>query len=115
MAKNISTKSIINLLEEIEYSGIEALNIFSRYELIEKYKSGIKFYQEYIIKENDKWDLIAYNFYGTEELWWLIAIFNSVVDPFQKLQAGNTLKIIQSQYLQEILLAFRRATLQNKK
>lgn len=104
----ISFKSIINLFEPHTYSGYKSYNIFSKYKLMEKYKRDTIFYQKYIISEGDRWDLISNKFYGTTELWWFIALFNDIKDPFQYLQKGNELKILQSQYLTDILLAIRK-------
>lgn len=101
-------KSKINLFNDITYNNTASLNIFSKYKLFETYKSDIKFYFEYEIAPNDRWDLLAYNFYGDSNLWWVIAIFNEIVDPFYHLQSGNILKIIKSNYVPEILLALRR-------
>jgi hypothetical protein len=28
-------------------------------------------------------DKVAYKYYGDESLWWVVAIFNNIVDPFQ--------------------------------
>ncbi len=100
-------KSIINLFGEITYNDVSALNIFSKYKLFDKYKSNIQYYFEYTILENDRWDIISQKFYGTFELWWLIALFNNVINPFEKMMVGETLKIIQPQHLSELLLAIR--------
>lgn len=32
--------------------------------------------------DNEPWDLIAFKFYGDEELWYIIADVNGVADPF---------------------------------
>lgn len=32
--------------------------------------------------DDEPWDLIAYKFYGDEELWYIIADVNGVADPF---------------------------------
>lgn len=75
---------------------------------MDRYKENTIFYQKYIISEGDRWDLIANKFYGTTDLWWIIALFNDIKDPFQYLQKGNELKIISPRYLQDILLAIRK-------
>ena len=108
-----SSKSIISLLEEINYNDTQVLNIFVKYKLVERYKTDVKYYQELIVAEGDRWDLLSYRNYGTTELWWLIAIFNNVVDPFETMQVGQILTIIQPEYLQEVLLALRRAQREN--
>lgn len=101
-------KSIINLFDGITYNDVSSLNIFVKYKLFDRYKSNIQYYLEYTILENDRWDIISQRFYGTFELWWLIALFNDIIDPFEKIQTGEVLKIIQPQYLGELLLALRK-------
>ena len=76
-------KSKINLYSNISYNNIDSLNIFSKYELVEAYKTNIRFYFEYDISPTDRWDTLANDFYGSVDLWWLIAVFNSVNEPFE--------------------------------
>ena len=38
-------------------------------------------------------DLIAYNFYGDETLYWVILMANSIMDPFTDLAAGTNIRI----------------------
>ncbi len=40
-------------------------------------------------------DLIAFNAYGTSELWWVIYEYNNIRDPFFDLKIGTTLLIPQ--------------------
>lgn len=111
MAKlNINSKSKINLFKTTTFDNKEVLNIFSKYKLFEKYKKDISYYSEYEIQENDRWDTLAYKFYKDVNLWWIVAIFNNVIDPFQKLQYGETLNIIKPEQIPNILLLIRRAS-----
>lgn len=103
------TKALASLFDTITYDGQDALNIFAKYHLIEQYKSSIQYSDEYTITEGDRWDILAYKLYGTPFLWWTIAIFNNVVDPFQTMEPGTKIKIIKPSYVSEVLLALRRA------
>ena len=38
-------------------------------------------------------DLISNNVYGTPNYWWLICTANNIIDPFEELKAGKTIKI----------------------
>jgi hypothetical protein len=38
-------------------------------------------------------DKVAYKFYGDESLWWVIAIFNNIVDPFRDFEDKKELLI----------------------
>lgn len=42
--------------------------------------------------EKNRLDLIAYNYYGNAELWWVIAIANDIKNPFE-IDAGDILRI----------------------
>jgi len=42
--------------------------------------------------EKDRLDLIAYSFYGTPKYWWVIAIANYIIDPFD-VPVGTYLRI----------------------
>lgn len=70
----------------------------SRYDFLPTYKSdGVRYfaipkmpdledyfddilYDEYVWKNNDRLDKVAYKFYNDEKLWWVIAWFNHVPD-----------------------------------
>jgi len=108
MKINIRSKSFASLFKPISSNDSDGLNIFSRYKLIETYKTDIKYYEEYTITSFDRWDILADNFYGDANLWWIISIFNSIIDPFVSFEAGKKINIIKSQYLPEILRAIKR-------
>lgn len=38
-------------------------------------------------------DVISYRFYNTEELWWLICVYNGIIDPLTELVTGLTIQI----------------------
>lgn len=38
-------------------------------------------------------DLLAYSFYRSPELWWVIAVANNLVSPFDDIQIGQILRI----------------------
>lgn len=50
-------------------------------------------------------DAVAYKFYGDSQLWWIICLFNGIVDPYTELQAGVKLKVPR---LDEVLLYLTR-------
>ena len=41
------------------------------------------------------WDNIAYEVYGTPLLWWVVALFNDVTNPFEELDPGQNLYILK--------------------
>lgn len=38
-------------------------------------------------------DLIAYDFLGDSKLWWLVAQYNNIIDPFEEFQEGKYLRL----------------------
>jgi nucleoid-associated protein YgaU len=44
-------------------------------------------------KDNGRLDYLAYLYYGTPELWWVIAIANDIFDPAYGLRPGTVIRI----------------------
>lgn len=53
--------------------------------------------------DTDRWDTISQKFYQTPFLWWIIANYNNVKDPFKELIPGNTIRIIKPEIMVQIL------------
>lgn len=49
-------------------------------------------------------DFIAYKFYGIEELWWVIALYNNISDPFST--EGITIKIPRLNLINDLLIKY---------
>ena len=76
---NKGKKSYFNLCKNIKFNNIDSINS--------------SYYSMYLVLDNDCWTNISYKMYGTIELWWLIAKFNNVKNPFTELTAGSYIKI----------------------
>lgn len=78
-------------------------NIFRSYTITDNVKNNI----DYIVLryvENDAWlENIAYNHYENENLWWVIAMTNDMVNPFEELEEGDQIKIIDERWLYYIV------------
>lgn len=48
-------------------------------------------------------DLIASAFLGDSHLWWLIAQYNAILDPFNEVTVGRTLRIPSKDHAQSML------------
>ena len=46
-----------------------------------------------VTEEEDRLDLLAYQFYGDSQLWWVIATYNNLTDIDTKLEPGLQLRI----------------------
>lgn len=56
-------------------------NIFVRLRVLRERLNAAFDYYEYVIKETDRPDTLAENFYGDAELHWLVLLMNDIVDP----------------------------------
>jgi hypothetical protein len=94
--------SITSLLQGFNilktYEGEYFLNILRSFNINDEVKSDANFFELYTAEENDWFDNIAYKFYGNPKLWWIIAVFNNVINPFEELLEGKQIKILKAAY-----------------
>ena len=57
-------------------------NVTARYKIRDVLKSKVAIYYDYIVKDGDRPDLIAYKYYDDETLDWLIYLVNDIIDPY---------------------------------
>jgi len=71
------------------------LNVFRSYVVDDDvYNNEIMF--DYYMVQNDDWlDDISYRFYSTPFLWWVVALFNGITNPYEELEEGNVLRILK--------------------
>jgi len=52
-------------------------------------------FTEYKVKEGDigRWDILAYDFWGLSELYWVILDFNHIIDPYFGVTVGQKLRM----------------------
>ena len=77
------------------------MNIFKYYDGASEYHDS--FYDEYEVGYNEWWDNISYLFYGTPYLWWLVALANDVVNPYEELVEGTNIKVLSVSKVYEII------------
>jgi nucleoid-associated protein YgaU len=106
-----NSQSIINILGTTVYpvDGNTIINIFNKIDLT-SIKNNINYYNQYQVTNEDRWDLISQKFYGTPNLWWLLAAFNGVKDPFADLQTLNSINIIKQEIIPTVLLLLKGYT-----
>jgi len=104
IARRSNTKSIIRVLGKITLNNQEMTNIFHKLKIEQPGLQDADLYEEYIIEDKDRWDVISNKIYGTPYLYWLILTFNEIKDPFNSLISGNTLKLIKNELVPGILL-----------
>lgn len=92
-----SLLKLFNALEDLDRNKI--LNIFKSYEINEKVYRGASILQKYTIEERDWLDNISAQFYETPHLWWLIAMLNNITNPYEELEAGKEIYILNASYI----------------
>jgi len=75
------------------------LNIFRSYIANEDIYSDVSFFQSYEVSNGEYWDNVSYNLYNTPFLWWVIALLNNVVNPFEELEDGQELIVLREEYV----------------
>lgn len=107
--------SFSNLFVQIEYDNDQMMfDLWSVYDVIAKYKGRTDYYYERIIPSKMTLEELSFDLYDTPTLWWFIALYNDIIDPFSALDKNKfnqekTLKIIKPEYLSEIFYAIKRA------
>jgi hypothetical protein len=97
---NISYLRLFNMLKDAD--GTKYLNIWRSFVLNEDVTDDTVFYETYDVGNEDWWDNIAYYYYEAPGLWWVIAMMNDVVNPFEELEIGSNIKILKDRYLYQL-------------
>jgi hypothetical protein len=74
--------SSFNYFPKTNYNNIKSVNLLAKVDLIEKYDNEYNKFYDYIVKEGERPDIIAYKEYGDASLDWVIYIVNKIVDPY---------------------------------
>ncbi len=75
------------------------MNIFRSYIANEDIFSDIAFFETYQVSNGEYWDNVSYNLYETPYLWWVIALLNNTVNPFEELEDGDLLNVLRDEYV----------------
>lgn len=65
-------------------------------------KQNAFLFEFYIVDGVEFLDTIAAKFYGYPQLYWLIAEFNDITNPFEAIENGQSLKILRGSYLHTV-------------
>jgi hypothetical protein len=78
-----STKeSILNLYGNVTLDNIPMQDIWYAWKITEEFKKKTDLFYTEPVKDRVRWDWLAYEVWGNRELWWLLALFNTIEDPF---------------------------------
>jgi len=98
--RNLPVNSMLRAFPVMEDEDkVQLLNIFRPYTISALSKENPYLFEYYQVEENDFLDTIAYKFYGNSALWWVVADFNDITNPYEALEAGTSLKLMRSDYL----------------
>jgi len=77
------------------------MNIFKSVNVNSDILTDVSLFQTYEVEGEREawWDNISYDIYGTPNLWWVVALFNTVTNPFEELEEGTNLKVLKPEYL----------------
>lgn len=78
-------------------------NIFINYEINTSVKDNDDYISYYDVDYNDWWENIAFQYYQNENLWWMVALTNDVVNPFEELNEGDSIKLIDRRWTYNIV------------
>jgi hypothetical protein len=102
---NVSQLKLFSMLQDIDFN--KFLNIWRNFTISEKSISSILHHDTYEVQNDDWWDNISFEYYGTPNLWWLVALMNNVINPFEELEVGSHIKILKNKYLYQLLKEIR--------
>lgn len=94
---NTSLLKLFNVLRDHDEEPF--INIFRSYGLNEDTTTDVVYYDTYEVGTNEWWDNISYQLYGTPNLWWVVALMNDVINPFEELEEGTNIKYLREEYL----------------
>ncbi len=60
-------------------------------------------YETYEVQGQDTYHNIAFKFYGTEKLWWLVCKLNSIIDPSVLPTSGTLLTLLSPKHIDSLI------------
>ena len=72
----------MNLFPIISIDGINIVDFWRAWQIADDFKNNSNNFDYLLVQENDRWDTLAEQVYGDRQLWWVLAIFNDIEDPF---------------------------------
>jgi len=100
----LSQNSLLKLFNIVKsWDDTYFLNIWKSYSISDKVVNNSSVFEIYIVEDNDWWENISYKLYGTKTFWWLLCLFNNIENPFEELEAGKKLKVLNAEYLYQFI------------
>lgn len=94
---NVSQSKLFSILRDSEK--IPFMNIWRTFTFNDDVTADVSYYNTYAVGDDDWWDNISANIYGTPHLWWVVCLMNDVMNPFEELEVGSNIKYLREEYL----------------
>lgn len=83
----------------IGVEGLEVLDILTRVRFMFNSVFADRAFTVYQLKHGDTPDIIAHNYYGHSDWWWLVLLYNDIINPFNEIpRMGHDYKSIPGDY-----------------
>lgn len=91
---------IFDKFDRISYQNQQLTNILRRSKVIKSVLNKIDVYYDYVIKEGERADTIAHDYYGNSTYTWLVYAANNIYDPYYQwpLTSNQLFKFIEDKY-----------------
>lgn len=101
----ITTLSILRLFNILLDNDRQTkfMNIFRSYIVNESALSSVSFFTTYEVANGENWDNVSYKIYNNPHLWWIVALFNNIVNPFEELEDGQLLSVLKEDYVYSLV------------
>jgi hypothetical protein len=85
---------------KITYNSQLGTNLLVKVSLLKKYLTSYDRFYDYVVKDGERPDMIAYQVYEDSSLDWIIYLVNNIVDPYSGwvLERKNFLAYLQDKY-----------------
>lgn len=74
--------NLLKLLPKVEHTSVTLSNLLVKVAVVKQHLDKFTVYYPYSVKEGERPDTIAYDYYGNSEYAWLILLVNGIVDPY---------------------------------
>ncbi len=101
--QKLPTPSRLNLYDiQQDVNMTYFVNIFKSYNTSNLVTGNNDFFTIHLAEEDDWWDNISYKYYDTPTLWYIICAMNDIINPFEEIEPGQSIKILKQMYLYNI-------------
>jgi len=101
--RNLPVTSLLNGFAVMEDEDrIQFVNVFRSFVIAKSIKENSLAFEFYTVEDEEFLDDISSKFYGSPNLWWVVAEFNDETNPFEALEEGLSIKILSGDALYTI-------------